>query len=104
MLASLLTGPLKPTLKLLQDHVIPRVASKWHELGIELYKDDDVSRLDTIRKQCPGDFEKACTEMLSYWRQAYENATWNRLIKALKAKGLQLNANALDIMRDVVEG
>ena len=84
--------------------MIPRVASKWHELGIELYKDDDVSRLDTIQRQCPGDFTKGCTEMLSYWRQAYENATWNRLIKALKAPGLQLNAIASEIKRDVMKG
>ena len=103
MLASLLTDPLKPTRKLLLRYVVPRVASKWHELGIELYKDADVSRLDTIQRQCPGDFTKACTEMLSYWRETYGNATWNRLIKALKAPGLQLNAIALDIKRDVVE-
>ena len=84
--------------------MIPKVASKWHELGIELYKDADVPRLDTIQKQCPGDFSKACTEMLSHWRGAYKNATWNRLIKALEAPGLQLNAIAQDIKRDVVKG
>ena len=85
--------------------MIPRVASKWHELGIELYKDADVPHLDTIQKQCPGDFTKACTEMLSYWLNTYTtNVTWDRLINAIRSEGLQLNAIALDIMRDVVKG
>ena len=97
-------GHLKPTHKKLLNHVIPKVASKWHELGIELYKDADVPRLDTIQRECPGDYAKACTEMLSYWRETYGSATWNRLIKALRAPGLQLNAIALDIMRDVIQG
>ena len=84
--------------------MIPKVASKWHELGIELYKDADVTRLDTIQKQCPGDFAKACTEMLSYWRETYKSATWDRLIQALRSPGLQMNSIALDILKDVVEG
>lgn len=84
--------------------MIPRVASKWHELGIELYKDADVPHLDAIQKQCPGDFEKACFQMLSYWLQTYENATWNKLIEAIKTPGLQLNFFAIKIKRDVVKG
>ena len=97
-------GYLKPTHKKLLDYVIPRVASKWHELGIELYKDADVPRLDTIQREFPGNFTKACTEMLTYWLNTYTNATWDRLIKALREPGLQLNAIALDIMRDVIQG
>ena len=88
----------------MQRFVIPRVASKWHELGIELYKDPDVPQLETTQKQCPGDYTKACTEMLTHWLNAYTNATWDRLIEALRAPGLQLNAIALDIMRDVIQG
>ena len=88
----------------MQNFVTPRVAAKWHEVGIELYRNADVPQLDTIQKQCPGDYRKACTEMLTYWLNTYTNPTWNRLIKALKAPGLQLNAIALDIMIDVIQG
>ena len=84
--------------------MIPRVASKWYELGIELYQDANVTHLDGIQRECPGDFTKACTQMLLFWRGVYVNATWNRLIKALGAPGLQLNAIALDIKRDLVKG
>ena len=82
----------------------PRVAAKWHKLGIELYKNADVPQLETIQNQCPGDYTKACTEMLTYWLNTYTNATWSRLIEALTAPGLQLNAIAFDIMRDVKQG
>ena len=51
------------------------------------------------------DYTKGCTDMLKFWLGTYEEAaTWDRLIKALKAKGLQLNAIALDIKREVVKG
>ena len=85
-------------------YVIPRVASRWLELGIELYQDADVPHLERIQRECPGNFTKACMQMLSHWRKAYVNATWNRLIKALQAPGLQLSAIALDIKRDLVKG
>ena len=84
--------------------MIQRVASKWYELGIELYKEADVPQLDIIKKQHPGDLQEACTKMLSYWRETYQDATWNSLIKALGARGLQLNANAIEIKRDVMNG
>ena len=99
-----LTEITRPTIKQLLNFVIPRVAAKWHGVGIELYKNADVPHLDTIQRQCPGDFTKACTGMLTYWLNTYTNATWKRLIKALRAPGLQLNTIALDIMRDVIQG
>ena len=84
--------------------MIPRVAAKWNELGIELYKDNDILHLERIGKEHPGDFTKACTEMFKFWRTTYTNATWNKLIKAITAPGLQLNAIAADIKRDLVAG
>ena len=84
--------------------MVPRVAAKWDVLGIELYKDNDILHLDTIGKEHPGDFTKACTEMLKFWRTTYTNATWNKLIKALTARGLQLNVTAADIKRDLEAG
>ena len=99
------SGRSKPTIRQLQNIVIPKVAAKYYELGIELYKDSDVNHLDTIQRGCAMDFSKGCTDMLKFWRQTYgEAATWDRLINGLKAKGLQLNAIALEIKREVVKG
>ena len=84
--------------------MVPKVASKWHELGIELYRDSDVTKLDIFHKNSPGDYSKGCTEMLKYWLEFYGDATWDSLIKALTAPGLQLNAIAGDIKKEVIKG
>ena len=43
--------------------------------------------------------------MFKTWLQIYgDDATWDRLMRALQAPGLQLNAIANDIMRAVVNG
>ena len=97
-------GHKKPTIRQLQKFVIQKVTSKYYELGIELYKDSHVNHLDAIKKASATDLTSGCTDMFQFWLQTYENATWDRLIRALKAPGLQQNANALCIMREVVEG
>ena len=99
-----IVGHLKPTHKLLLNHVIPKVAAKWHELGIELYDDAHVAHLEIIEKQHSNDIVRACTEMLNYWGTTYTNATWDKLIKALRAPGLLLNTHAKNIMEEVVKG
>ena len=97
-------GHKKPTIRQLQKFVIQKVASKYYELGIELYKDSDVNHLDAIKKASATDLTRGCTEMFNFWLQTYEDATWDRLIRALQAPGLQQNAIALHIMREVVKG
>ena len=84
--------------------MIPKIAKNWSGVGIELYEDDDASRLEIIRSECPGDIMKACTEMFKYWRNTDVNASWTKLINALRSPGLRLNADALDIMKVVVKG
>ena len=67
-----------------------------------MYKDSDVHQLDTIQKSCAMDYTKGCTEMFKFWLEFYgDAATWGRLIRALMAPGIQLNAIAFDIMRGV---
>ena len=97
-------GHKNPTISQLQNFVIQWVTPKYYELGIELYRDSDVHRLDAIKKASATDLTSPCTEMFEFWLQKYDDATWDRLIRALKAPGLQLHAIALDIMREVVKG
>ena len=98
------TGNLKPTRRRLQAYVTPRVATDWYGLGVQLCRDHDVPQLNIIQRQYPNDFTRACTEMFEYWLRRYPNATWNKLVDALRAPGLELNTFALEIMNDVVKG
>ena len=99
------SGRSKPTIKQLLNIVTPKVAAKYYELGIELYKDSDVNHLDTIQRGCAMDYTKGCTDMLKFWLTTYKDAaTWDKLINGLEAKGLQLNSIALDIKRELVKG
>jgi len=104
LLSKHIIGHKKPTIKLLQRIVIPRISAKWHELGIELYKDSDVSLLDTFKRESSKDYTEGCSKMFNYWLGKYEDATWEKLIKALRAPGINLNSVALDIMKEVVKG
>ena len=34
---------------------------------------------------------RRCTDMLIYWLESHSNATWNDLVQALQAPGVELN-------------
>ena len=97
-------GHKKPTISQLQNFVIPLLTPKHYKLGFELLNVSDFHRLNAIERAPEIDLTSACTEMFKFWLETYEDATWDRLIRALKAPGLQLHAIALDIMREVVKG
>ena len=74
-------------------------------MGIQLYEENDITHLETIQQRCGTDNIKGCTEMFKTWLQIYgDDATWGRLMTALQAPGLKLNASANHIMRTVVKG
>ena len=92
----------KPAVSWLLNIVIPKAAAKYYEMGIELYKDSDVYHLDTIAIQngCAMDYWYS-KEMFKFWLVTYgDAATWDRLIRALKAPGLQRNALLHWILRE----
>ena len=75
----------------------------WYVLGIKLYKESDVPKLETFKKNHLNDNAAACTEMLNFWLQAYgDAATWHKLIKALEAPGLQMGATAREIEKEML--
>ena len=89
----------------MHNFVIPNVTANYYELGIQLYEENDVNHLETIQQRYATDTKTGCTEMFKTWLQIYgDDATWGRLMTALQAPGLQLNASANDIMRAVVKG
>ena len=67
-------------------------ANKWYDLGIELLSNDDIEELNTIRSNYPKDANACCTEMFQLWlKKESRQATWKKLIEALKAPGIEMN-------------
>ena len=88
-----------PDLKALYRHVRLPIAPVWFSVGVELFEGNDIKRLNIIRCNHNGNAEACCVDMLSMWHEKYPNATWDDIIKALKAPGVDLNDTASTIER-----
>ena len=73
-----------PTIKLLNNHVRDDVAPRWYDLGIQLLNEKQIAQLKIIKDNHPQDVVKCCTEMFDYWLRVDVEASWNKLIAALK--------------------
>lgn len=71
----------------MKKYVTNGACSKWFDLGSELLEDEDVNELRQIRLDFK-DVKERCNEMWHLWLEKCTNATWNQLIQALKAVGL----------------
>ena len=78
----------RPTRKKLLDHVVNDVTTCWYELGVMLLKEDQEQQLDVIRANYSGDNKKCCMEMLWYWLNANTDASWKKLLEALRSHGV----------------
>ena len=87
----------KPTLQLLNRHVKPQATCKWKSLGAEL--NIEAGRLDIIEENNPGNVENCCTEMFNIWLRIDNEASWAKLVNALKAPDVELNVLAEEIAR-----
>ena len=88
-------------MKDLSNIVIPKVANEWYELGIQLLNQPQLPKLDEIYKAYSNNRQRGCLEMLKYWLEITPGATWDNLIHALRAPGLQLMAVADDVEKEV---
>ena len=77
-------GSKVPTLRELHRYVRPDVAPLWYDLGVELLHTDQLKKLDIIRCDYYGLTETCCTEMFKYWLQVDVDASWQKLLKALR--------------------
>ena len=94
----------KPTLKKLQHmKVITAVGSKWFELGIELLDDDQLAQLDIIKSN-NNEVTRCCAEMFLFWLRSHASATWQDLVEALKAPGVELNDMAAMVEAQFING
>ena len=85
-----LVANLKPSIKKLQRHVIPFVAAKWYELGVELLDEGEEHKLKTIKSDHKNDAIKCCFEMFCLWLDSHTDATWQKIFEALKSPGVGL--------------
>ena len=88
-------------MKDLANHVIPLVTTKWYSLGLQLLDDEYQNELDTIEMNTTNDVETSCRKMFQKWLSTEVLASWDLLIRALKAIHLKTVAN--DIEESVLE-
>ena len=84
----------RPSMRDLNKYVIPSVATKWYDVGLELLETKYEKELDIIETNC-NDVKICCRKMFSKWLQTEELASWNKLIEALR--NVELNNVVTDI-------
>jgi len=82
------------TLLNLNNYVRPEAASQWRDLGMQFLNE---SKLDIIEKNLPGDVESCCTEVFKIWLKEDTEASWAKIVNALRAPSVELYKLADDI-------
>ena len=102
-MSSVYTGNDRPSLKDLYDHVVPNVADKWEDLGVQLLRPDQEKMLDVIAADRSHDVVSCCKRVLKKWLDTSTNATWNELIRVLRRPSVELDclANQLEQMLSI---
>jgi len=93
-----IVGNSLPTLKELQQHVVPHVADKWYHLGVALL-DEKKAELRTIKHDNNNKCKACCLAMFEYWLQIQPSATWNSLIEALESPCVELFTVAANLRK-----
>lgn len=89
----------QPHLKDLHNHVVPNVADRWKDLGMELLNPKPFNRtLEIIGADNSHSVEKCCRQMFHKWLDTKLDANWSQLIMALKNIGLVKVANHIHDM------
>ena len=88
-----------PTLRVLDDKVVPAVAAKWDTLSIHLGV--DTALIAIVKKNNPTDCEGACRDVLSRWLKGDRNSgseprTWRSVLRAVRDCGYREYASELE--------
>ena len=98
-----LTRYSRPSMKDLNKHVIPLVATRWYDLGLELLETKHERELDIIETNYENNATKCCRKMFSKWLETQsDNASWDQLIQAVK--NIEVNNVASDIEQLLLQG
>ena len=96
-------GTERPALKYLNRYVRDDITGKWHDIGVELFDVEDERKLNTIKIDYSRDTNKCTAEMLLLWLER-KDASWNRLLEALRAPNIKLEALASKIEGMLIKG
>ena len=77
--------------------MIPYVATKWYELGLELLDEKQEHELKIIRSNYGSDVKTCCREMFLLWLDTNSDANWWQIVEALKSPGVKLSAVAVEL-------
>ena len=93
-----LTGFSRPLLKDLYEHVVPTIADKWRDVGVQLLDSNllDQRVLEVIAADHPHSVEECCKCMFEKWLSTEKKASWNQLIQTTKNIGLLYQASQLE--------
>ena len=78
------------------------IAPFWEDLGIQLFQEEYIHKLKIIKIDHPGDTASCCRRMFDLWLSVDIEASWNKLIDALKV--IRQNTLAVKLMQDVLKG
>ena len=93
-------GAIKPTLKSLMKYR-DKIAPHWRDLGIQLLQ-EYTDQLLVIQANHPNRVDACCDKMFKQWLAVDTEATWDKLIDALKC--ISQNALAAEIKEDISIG
>jgi len=91
----------RPTLQQLNDHVRPQAASQWYDIGVKLLSDE---KIGIIKSNNSGDVEACCTDMFIAWLKKDTEASWAKLVDALRAPSVELHVLAGELEQRFVLG
>jgi len=92
-------GKEKPTLKDINNDIVPQWAPQWRKLGVELNLKDHI--MDIIEHDHPNDIETCCSEMLREWLDNTPTASWedlNAAVDKLQSDGMFVYVSYTDIV------
>ena len=92
------TGHYRPSLQDLCEHVVPTVADRWKDIGVQLLDSTllDQRVLEVIAADHPHSVEGCCKNMFEKWLSTQERASWNQVIEAVESVGLCYLGNQLE--------
>ena len=87
----------RPSQKHLLRYVVPDVAPRWYDLGVELLNEEQETELEVIDAKGRDDLKKCCMDMFRCWLSTSVNANWQNLIDALRSPGIDMIVAAENI-------
>ena len=92
------TGDSRPILRDLYDQVVPSIADKWKDLGVQLLDPSLIDQrvLEVIAADHPHSVEDCCESVFEKWLNTQEDASWQQLLEALKSVQLDYLSSQIE--------